>query len=155
MEISVEKLKQLAELLNQFVAFLETQEQPIEEPEPIEEPIEEPEPVIEPEPEPEPEPKPMPEPEPVVITLTLDQLVDEILDGKWGSGDTREQNLEAAGYDYNVVQNRVNEILNVVQEVLDAKWGNGDARKQKLTEAGYDYEVVQNQINRQLSKENP
>ena len=85
-------------------------------------------------------------------SYNIDMIVDEVLEGKWGSGDKRKQNLEAAGYDYNTIQNRVNEILTVVQEVLDRKWGNGDERKQKLEEAGYTYEVIQNQINRQLEK---
>lgn len=95
------------------------------------------------------------EPEPIVeapAPTNIDWIVDEILEGKWGSGTKRKENLEAAGYDYDVVQNRVNEILNVVQEVLDRKWGNNDERKQKLEEAGYVYEVIQNQINRQLQK---
>lgn len=43
---------------------------------------------------------------------TIDELAQEVLDGKWGSGDTRKQKLTAAGYDYVVVQKRVNEIIN-------------------------------------------
>ena len=95
------------------------------------------------------------EPESIVeasAPTNIDWIVDEILEGKWGSGAKRKENLEAAGYDYDIMQNRVNEILNVVQEVLDRKWGNNDERKQKLEEAGYVYEVIQNQINRQLQK---
>lgn len=83
------------------------------------------------------------------------KLANEVLEGKWGSGDKRKENLEAAGYNYNEVQAQVNEILRVVQEVLDGKWGTGDTRKQRLTEAGYDYDTIQNQINRQYEKENP
>lgn len=81
----------------------------------------------------------------------IDIIVDEILEGKWGSGDTRKQRLVEAGYDYDQVQGRVNEILKIVQEVLDGKWGTGDTRKQKLIAAGYSYDTVQRQINRQLS----
>ena len=81
----------------------------------------------------------------------IDIIVDEILEGKWGSGDTRKQRLVEAGYDYDQVQGRVNEILKIVQEVLDGKWGTGDIRKQKLIAAGYSYDTVQRQINRQLS----
>ena len=143
MDISIEKLKEFSALLEQFIAFLEAQQS--------EEPIA-PEPEPTPEPEPIPEPEPEPEPEP---TIPLDTLVDQILDGQWGSGDTRKQKLIEAGYDYDVVQGRVNEILRVVQEVLDGKWGKGDERKERLIEAGYDYYVVQNEINRQLSKDYP
>ncbi len=141
MNISIEKLKEFSALLEQFIAFLEAQQSE----EPI---IPEPEPTPEPEPEPEPEPKPEP-------IIPLDTLVDQILDGQWGSGETRKQKLIEAGYDYEQVQDRVNEILQVVQEVLDGKWGKGDERKQKLIAAGYDYDVVQNEINRQLSKDYP
>ena len=42
---------------------------------------------------------------------TVDQLAQEVLAGKWGTGSTRKKKLEAAGYNYNAVQNRVNEIL--------------------------------------------
>jgi hypothetical protein len=31
--------------------------------------------------------------------------------GKWGNGATRKKKLTAAGYDYNAVQKRVNELL--------------------------------------------
>ena len=42
---------------------------------------------------------------------TVDQLAQEVLAGKWGTGSTRKKKLEAAGYNYDVVQKRVNEIL--------------------------------------------
>ena len=42
---------------------------------------------------------------------TVDQLAQEVLDGKWGNGDDRKQALTNAGYDYNAVQAKVNQIL--------------------------------------------
>ena len=42
---------------------------------------------------------------------TVDQLAQEVLAGKWGTGSTRKKKLEAAGYNYDAVQKRVNEIL--------------------------------------------
>lgn len=42
---------------------------------------------------------------------TIDELAQEVIDGKWGSGDYRKQNLTTAGYDYAAVQKKVNEIL--------------------------------------------
>lgn len=36
----------------------------------------------------------------------------EVIAGQWGNGETRKKNLEAAGYDYNTIQAKVNEILN-------------------------------------------
>lgn len=89
---------------------------------------------------------------------TVEELAKEVLDGKWGSGDTRKKKLEAAGYNYQAVQDKVNELLTpkktvdqLAQEVLDGKWGSGDARKQKLTAAGYDYNAVQNKVNELLA----
>ena len=42
---------------------------------------------------------------------TVDELAKEVLDGKWGSGDERKKRLTEAGYDYDAVQKKVNEIL--------------------------------------------
>lgn len=42
---------------------------------------------------------------------TINEIALEVLDGKWGSGNTRKEKLIAAGYDYSAVQKRVNEIL--------------------------------------------
>lgn len=42
---------------------------------------------------------------------TVDELALEVINGKWGNGGTRKKKLEAAGYDYNAVQKRVNELL--------------------------------------------
>lgn len=38
-------------------------------------------------------------------------IADEVIAGKWGNGEDRKKNLEAAGYDYNAVQKRVNQLL--------------------------------------------
>lgn len=75
----------------------EITETPIEENtevEPIEEPI--PEPIVE---------------ETITETKSIDELAQEVLDGKWGSGKTRKANLTEAGYDYEAVQEKVNEII--------------------------------------------
>ena len=44
-------------------------------------------------------------------TKTVDQLAKEVIEGKWGNGDDRKKRLKAAGYDYDKVQDRVNELL--------------------------------------------
>lgn len=69
------------------------------------------EPVEDVKPEPVPEPIPVPEPKP--IKKTIDELAKEVIDGKWGNGKARADKLTAAGYDYQAVQDRVNEILGV------------------------------------------
>ena len=42
---------------------------------------------------------------------TTDTLAYEVIQGDWGNGEERKERLEAAGYDYDAVQQRVNEIL--------------------------------------------
>lgn len=42
---------------------------------------------------------------------SVDTLAREVIAGKWGNGATRKQKLEAAGYDYDAVQKRVNQLL--------------------------------------------
>ena len=44
-------------------------------------------------------------------TKTTEQIAKEVIDGKWGNGDERKKKLEAAGYNYRTVQNKVNELL--------------------------------------------
>jgi len=45
------------------------------------------------------------------ISKTVDELAHEVIKGEWGNGSERERKLTAAGYDYNEVQKRVNQIL--------------------------------------------
>lgn len=42
---------------------------------------------------------------------SIDTLAKEVIQGKWGNGEERKKRLTDAGYDYNAVQKRVNEIL--------------------------------------------
>lgn len=46
-----------------------------------------------------------------VNTKTIDELAREVIDGYWGNTPTRKEALTKAGYDYNKVQARVNELL--------------------------------------------
>jgi len=42
---------------------------------------------------------------------TVNELAKEVLKGVWGNGKERREKLESAGYDYDAVQKRVNELL--------------------------------------------
>lgn len=42
---------------------------------------------------------------------SVEEIADEVIDGKWGNGSERRKRLEAAGYNYREVQNKVNELL--------------------------------------------
>ena len=90
-------------------------------------------------------------------TKTIDELAQEVIDGKWGNGQDRFDRLTKAGYDADVVQDRVNEMLipkktvdELAQEVIDGKWGNGQERTDRLTRAGYDADAVQDKVNELL-----
>lgn len=85
----------------------------------------------------------------------VDTVARLVIKGKFGNGTERVKNLEKYGYDFDIVQKKVNEILaknkksymEIAREVLLGKWGNGLERKNRLTEAGYDYESVQQIVN--------
>lgn len=96
-----------------------------------------------------------------VGSKSVDTLAQEVINGKWSTGADRKQKLEAAGYNYEAVQARVNEILTgssstrksidtIAREVIAGKWGNGTNRKSRLQAAGYDYNAVQARVNQLL-----
>lgn len=41
----------------------------------------------------------------------LDTVTAEVIQDDWGNGEERKDRLEAAGYDYDAVQQRVNELM--------------------------------------------
>lgn len=43
---------------------------------------------------------------------SVDEIAREVINGQWGNGDDRKRRLEEVGYNYQEVQNKVNEILN-------------------------------------------
>lgn len=81
----------------------------------------------------------------------------EVLDGKWGNGADRKARLTAAGYNYDEIQAKVNELCKpkktvdqLAREVIAGQWGTGLNRKNRLTQAGYDYAAVQKRVNELL-----
>lgn len=103
-------------------------------------------------------PKPTPKP-PTSGKKTNEQIVGEVIAGKWGNGLDRKKRLKAAGYNPSVIQALVNKQLKapkrktldqVVAEVIAGKWGNGDDRHKRLSAAGYNYSQVQSAVNARL-----
>lgn len=94
------------------------------------------------------------------IQKSIDELANEVIAGKWGNGEERKARLTQAGYNYQEVQNRVNQILGankksneeIAKEVINGKWGNGDDRKNRLTNAGYNYKEIQNIVNQMVGQ---
>ena len=96
---------------------------------------------------------------------SLNTVANEVIQGLWGNGQERFDNLTNAGYNAQDVQDRVNAILNdetpsnsassdldsVAQEVLQGFWGNGQERYDSLTRAGYDAQAVQDRVNSLLN----
>lgn len=91
---------------------------------------------------------------------SIDTLAREVIAGNWGNGQERVNRLTSAGYNYDAVQDRVNEILSgnaskptgksintLAREVIRGDWGNGQDRKNRLERAGYDYNAVQRRVN--------
>lgn len=72
---------------------------------------------------------------------TTDELVKDVLKGKYGTGDERKKKL---GRRYDEVQRRVNEVLRLARKAVNGDYGNGAVRKKKL---GKDYNIVQWVIN--------
>lgn len=70
-------------------------------------------------------PEPLPEPE-----KTIEELAQEVLDGKWGNDEERYNRLTEAGYDYEAVQNKVNEILAEEKQPIKHIVKSGDTLSQ-------------------------
>lgn len=90
---------------------------------------------------------------------SIDDIAKEVIRGAWGSGSARKTALAKAGYDYAVVQTKVNEILaknnkksvtTIAKEVIQGQWGNGTARTNALKKAGYDPAAIQKKVNELL-----
>ena len=90
---------------------------------------------------------------------TVAQIANEVIQGAWGHGVVRKQALIKAGYDYDEVQAKVNELMNksskktvavIAKEVIAGKWGNGNVRRNALKRAGYDPDEVQKKVNELL-----
>ncbi len=102
-------------------------------------------------------------------TSNVDDVATSVIRGDYGNGEERRQKLTSAGYDYDTVQSRVNDIIygrvlpssesgskekigsgdtdSVARNVIRGDYGNGEERRQKLSSAGYDYNAVQSRVN--------
>ena len=94
---------------------------------------------------------------------SVDEVAKEVIRGEWGNGDERYNRLTNAGYNYNEVQAKVNELLNsnkptpaptpsvdildLVRKTIRGDFGNGEARRKAL---GSNYDEVQRQVNLNL-----
>ena len=57
------------------------------------------------------------EDKPVAVPRPVEDMAHEVLNGIWGNGADRKANLVNAGYDYELIQAKVNQILNAEKKV--------------------------------------
>lgn len=84
---------------------------------------------------------------PVQPVKDYNAVVNQVLDGLWGTGQDRYNRLTAAGYDADYVQALINDLYDVANQVIAGEWGNGETRHYNLNVAGYNYEQVQRIVN--------
>lgn len=98
--------------------------------------------------------------DPQIIRKSNGELANEVIAGDWGNGQERKDRLTQEGYNYNAIQDLVNEMLKpkrktntqIANEVIRGDWGNGQERKDRLSQEGYDYSAIQAIVNKKLSK---
>lgn len=72
---------------------------------------------------------------------SIDTLAKEVLEGKWGNDQDRVDKLTKAGYDYNAVQAKVNELCGVKNEVYYTV-KSGDTLGEIAAKYGTDYQTL-------------
>lgn len=109
-------------------------------------------------------PAPAPAPKPAPAGKSIDDLAREVINGAWGNGEERHARLTSAGYNYDMVQTRVNQLLGtapvkkpaappapnidaLADAVIRGDYGNGDERRR----LGGLYDHVQARVNTKLS----
>ena len=90
------------------------------------------------------------------IVKSVDEVANEVLSGLWGNGTARKDALTVAGYDYEEVQKKVNEIvesqhkekiLHAACRTILGEYGTGVARRTAIESLGLSYEEVQKLVN--------
>lgn len=78
---------------------------------------------------------------------TIEQLAYEVIEGKWGNGLTRKNKLKKAGYDYDKVQDKVNEILTAKPKykTVTYKVKKGDTLSSIASKYGTTYQAIAEQ----------
>lgn len=92
-----------------------------------------------------------------------DDIITDVINGKYGNGEARKQAIQKLGYNYSEVQKQVNNRLNskhttptitdsLIKDIINGKYGNGETRKNTLKSLGYNYSEVQKKVNEYLKK---
>jgi RIO-like serine/threonine protein kinase len=88
-------------------------------------------------------------------------MADAVIRGEYGVGEDRKNRLESEGYDYNAIQDIVNQKMEALKPkksneemadlVIRGDYGVGEDRKNRLTAEGYDYDAIQAIVNQKMS----
>lgn len=89
----------------------------------------------------------------------VEEIVLEVIRGKWGNEPDRSLKLTQAGYDYIIIQGFVNQVLidnipitelrtigEIAVEVMQGKWGEGEEQKRRLEKVGFDSLLIESFI---------
>lgn len=96
---------------------------------------------------------------------TVDQLVAEVLGGRYGDHDAARNRLTEEGYDASAVLAGVNQRIaggaphaykptgvNLIQQIRDGEWGDAKGLEQRLSAAGFSQPAVSEALSK-LNKE--
>lgn len=78
----------------------------------------------------------------IIEKKSIDEIAQDVIDGKYGNYPERKTKLEAEGYNYQEVQNRVNELVNKVVYLSNPDYSGSsivDALKQIGVDSSYNY----------------
>ena len=99
---------------------------------------------------------------PAPAKKSIDEIAKEVIAGSWGNGTDRMHRLEAAGYNYNEVQSKVNQLMGASNSTpapkmtarqfalevwQQGKHGTGATRRAEAERLGANYEEAQRLIN--------
>lgn len=73
---------------------------------------------------------------------SVDEIAKEVIAGKWGTGAERKKRLTEAGYNYNAVQNKVNELLKQPKRVVVYTVKKGDTLSEIAAKYGTSYQKI-------------
>ena len=73
---------------------------------------------------------------------SIEEIANEVIAGKWGNGDDRKNRLTNAGYNYNEVQSKVNELLGSTNSVVTYTVKAGDTLSSIANKYGTTYQKL-------------
>ncbi len=73
---------------------------------------------------------------------SVNEIAQEVINGKWGNGDDRKNRLSSAGYNYNEVQSKVNELMGITNSNITYIVKSGDTLSGIASKYGTTYQKL-------------